>query len=167
MKISLVWWEINSNYYISRVNQKKIISSRKEYIKWKCFKFWPMKNFFRKILVDESLILACLQIYQELLLLMTFLRVHSNSKEVSHLSWQNTYPNLKTTCHINLKFLLWNKLLENLFLIKYLISVAAPLKTSSHDHQDHPNQHENSHKVCGEMGHLMMNLMQSQWKLRQ
>ena len=59
--------------------------------------------------------------------LMTFLRVHSNSKEVSYLSWQNTYPNLKTTCHIKLKIFLWTKLLENLLLAKYLKSVAAPL----------------------------------------
>ena len=47
--ISLVWWEINSNYWISRVNQKKIKSSRKEYVMWMCFKFWPMKNIFRKL----------------------------------------------------------------------------------------------------------------------
>ena len=71
--------------------------------------------------------MACLQIYRELLSLATFLRVHSNSKEVSYLSWQNTYPNLKTTCHIKLKFFLWTKLLENLLHAKYLISVAAPL----------------------------------------
>ena len=71
--------------------------------------------------------LACLQIYQELLSLVTFPRVHSNSKEVSYLSWQNMYPNLKTTSHIKLKFFLWTKLLENLLLAKYLISVAAPL----------------------------------------
>ena len=60
--------------------------------------------------------------------LVTFLRVYSNLQEVSFLSWQNTYPNLKTTFHIKLKFFLWNKLLENLLLAKYLISVAAPLK---------------------------------------
>ena len=73
------------------------------------------------------MILACLQIYQELLLLVTFLWVHSNSKVVSYLSWQNMYPNLKTTSHIKLKFFLWTKLLENLLLAKYLISVTAPL----------------------------------------
>ena len=72
--------------------------------------------------------MACLQIYRELLSLTTFLRVHSNSKEVSYLSWQNRYPKLKTTCHIKLKFFLWTKLLENLLLTKYLISVAAPLR---------------------------------------
>ena len=71
------------------------------------------------------MILAGLQIYRELLVLVTFLRVHSNSKEVSYLSWQNTHPNLKITCHIKLKFFLWIKLLENLLLGKYLISVAA------------------------------------------
>ena len=73
------------------------------------------------------MIMACLQIYWELLSLATFLWVHSNSKEVSYLSWQNMYPNLKTTCHIKLKFFLWTKLLENLLLAKYLISVTAPL----------------------------------------
>ena len=74
--------------------------------------------------------MACLQIYRELLSITTFLRVHSNSKEVSYLSWQNTYPNSKTTCHIKLKFFLWTKLLENLLLAKYLISVATPLNKS-------------------------------------
>ena len=33
----------------------------------------------------------------------------------------------------------------------------------SNDHEDHPNQHENSHKLCNEMGHPVMNLMESQW----
>ena len=71
--------------------------------------------------------MACSQIYGELLSLTTFLRVHSNSKEVSYLSWQNTYPDLKTTCHIKLKFFLSTKLLENLLLAKYLIPAIAPL----------------------------------------
>ena len=71
--------------------------------------------------------MAYLQINRELVSLATFLRVHSNSKEVSYLSWQNTYPNLKTTCHIKLKFFLWTKLIENLLLPKYLISVTAHL----------------------------------------
>ena len=30
-------------------NQKKIKSSRKEYVMWMCFKFWPMKNIFGKL----------------------------------------------------------------------------------------------------------------------
>ena len=48
-------------------------------------------------------------------------------KEVSCLSSQNMYPNLKTTCHIKVKFFLWTKLLEKLFLAKHLISAAATL----------------------------------------
>ena len=56
-----------------------------------------------------------------------FSRFHSNSKEVSYLSRQNTYPNLKTTCHMKLKFFLWTKLLEYLLLVKYLLYVAATL----------------------------------------
>ena len=106
MKISVVWWEINSSYSISRANQKKIKSSRKQYIIWTCFKLWPIKNIFQKISANESLILAYLPIYQELLLLVNFLRVSSNSKEVSYLSWQNAYPNLKTS-RIKLKFFWW------------------------------------------------------------
>ena len=90
-------------------------------------KFWPMKNISQKLQANENLIMSCLQIYRELLSLATFLRVYPNTKEVSYLSWQNAYPNLKTTCHIMLKCLLWTKLLENLLLAKYLISVTAPL----------------------------------------
>ena len=71
--------------------------------------------------------MACLLIYRELLSLVTFLRVHLNSKEVSYLSWQNTYPNLKPTKHGKVKLFLWTKLLENLLLAIYIISAAVPL----------------------------------------
>ena len=37
----------------------------------------------------------------------------------------------------------------------------------SNDHEDHPIQHENSHKLCDETGHTIVNLTESQWKLRQ
>ena len=37
----------------------------------------------------------------------------------------------------------------------------------SNDHEDRHNQHKNSHKLRDEMGHLVVNLMESQWKLRQ
>ena len=59
-------------------------------------------------------------------MLATLLRVHSNS-EVSYLPWQNMHSNLKSTCHIKLKFFFWTKLLENLLLAKYLISVTGHL----------------------------------------
>ena len=50
--------------------------------------------------------------------------VHSNSKEVSYLSWQNKYLNLKS---IKLKLFLWTELQESLLLAIYLISVDATL----------------------------------------
>ena len=37
----------------------------------------------------------------------------------------------------------------------------------SNDHKDHLNQHENSLRLCEEMGASIMNLMETQWKLRQ
>ena len=37
----------------------------------------------------------------------------------------------------------------------------------SNDNEDRPNQHENSHELCDETGHPVMNFMESQWKLRQ
>ena len=35
------------------------------------------------------------------------------------------------------------------------------------DHKHQPNQHENRHKQFNEMGNLVVNMMKSQWKLRQ
>ena len=37
----------------------------------------------------------------------------------------------------------------------------------SNDHEDHPNQQENSHKRRNKMGHPVLSLCKSQWKLRQ
>ena len=37
----------------------------------------------------------------------------------------------------------------------------------SNDQKDRPNQHEKSHKQCNEMGHAIVNMMESQWILRQ
>ena len=37
----------------------------------------------------------------------------------------------------------------------------------SNDQEDHPNQHGNNHKLCDEIGHPVVNLMESQWKLRE
>ena len=78
--------------------------------------------------------------------LAIFLRVHSNSKGVSYLYWQNRYPNLKTTCHIKLKVFLWTKLLESLPLEKYLISVAATLSIFSKKKKK--KEREKLHHIC-------------------
>ena len=37
----------------------------------------------------------------------------------------------------------------------------------SNDHVDRPNQHKNSHKQSDETGYWVVNMMESQWKLRQ
>ena len=37
----------------------------------------------------------------------------------------------------------------------------------SNDYKDHPNQQENSHKLCNGTGHPILCLTESQWKLRQ
>ena len=37
----------------------------------------------------------------------------------------------------------------------------------SNDHEDHFNQHKNSHKQCNERDHPVVNMMESQWKLGQ
>ena len=37
----------------------------------------------------------------------------------------------------------------------------------SNDQEDCPNQHNNSHNLCNETGHLVVNLMERQWRLRQ
>ena len=41
------------------------------------------------------------------------------------------------------------------------------MENLSNDHKDCPNQHENSHKQCDEMGHPAVNMMESQWKTKQ
>ena len=34
------------------------------------------------------------------------------------------------------------------------------------DHEDHPSQLDNSYKLCSETGHPIVNMTESQWKLR-
>ena len=57
----------------------------------------------------------------------TILRVHSSSKKVSYLLWQDRYRNVKTTCHIKLHFFWLSKLPESLFPARYFIYVTATL----------------------------------------
>ena len=37
----------------------------------------------------------------------------------------------------------------------------------SNGQKDHPNPHENSHKLCDEIGHVILGLTERQWNLRQ
>ena len=96
-----------------------------------------MENIFRKLKANDSLIMAFLLSYWELLSLVTFLQVHSNpnSKEVPYRYWQNRQPNLKTTCLIKLNFLLWTKLLKGLLVAKCLIYIAATLNSFRDGHK--------------------------------
>ena len=41
------------------------------------------------------------------------------------------------------------------------------MENFSNDHKDHSNQHESSHKLCDEMGHTVLSLSESQWKMGQ
>ena len=94
---------------------------------WTCSKFWRIKNIFRKLQANESLILNCLQIYRELLscdfspssfklkwLILTLL--------TKYVSLLKNYLSYQT------EIFLAHKLLENLLLAKHLISVAATSK---------------------------------------
>ena len=95
------------------VNQKKIKSSWKEYVKCTYFKFWPM---LKKGCLFKKLENNC-----RLLLFFKFIQI------------QKRYPTclkdyLKTTCHIKPKIFLWTRLLKSLPLAKYLISVTASLR---------------------------------------
>ena len=111
----MIWCTNDSNAHIPT------FCNHLSFISW-CFSLWVSKT-----LSEWESDYDFLQIYRQLLSLATFLRVHSNSIVVSYLSWQNRYPNLKTTCHIKLKFFLWTTILKNLLLAKYFISVAATL----------------------------------------
>ena len=37
----------------------------------------------------------------------------------------------------------------------------------SNDHDNHPKQHENNHKLYDETGHSVFSLLESQWWLKQ
>ena len=79
-----------------------------------------MINIFWKLWANDSLIMDCLQNYQEYLLLATFRQIHPITLEISSL-------NLKTTWHTKPKIFLCTKLLENILLEKYLKSVLVAL----------------------------------------
>ena len=125
----IILWLVSHEVYIhiqyfkrrSKVQEKNMSCER-------AWNFDQWKTFSKNYKSMRVWLWLAYKIYRELLSLATFLRVHSDLKEVSYLSCQDTYPNLKTTRHIKLKNFLWTKLVENLLLAKYLISVTAPLK---------------------------------------
>ena len=109
------------------VNQKKMKSSRKEYVMWTWLKFWPNEKHFPKTIsqweFDYDLFTNLLRIIVTCDFSQSYFKLRRGilallTKYVS---------NLKTTCHIMIKCFLWTKLLKNLLLGRYLISVAVPL----------------------------------------
>ena len=121
--ISVLWWEINSKQEIStRVNQKKFRSSRKEY-HVNMLSILTNEKHFPKTINQWEFGYGLFTNLLRIIVACDLLLVHSNSEEVSYLSWQNSYPNLKTTSHIKLNFFLWTKLPENVLLAKYLITL--------------------------------------------
>ena len=66
-----------------------------------------------------------LQNYWEWFPLVNFNGVHSISKEVPYLPWQNKYSTLKSACHVKPNGILSIKLPENQLFVKYLIFVYA------------------------------------------
>ena len=74
----------NSKYLLELIKRRS-----KDYLKRTWFKFWRMKDIFRKIWANKSLVTA---------------RVYLNSKDTSYLPCQNNYSNFKTSCLIKLTF---------------------------------------------------------------
>ena len=119
-------WRFEKHCSYDRVcqfDQKKIKRSRKEWVEWTIFKFWPMNNIFWELSASESLIMACLQVCRESLSPTTFIGVLLNSIQLSYLFWENTYPHLKTTCYVKLNLFLVNETPRKLTswkILKYL-----------------------------------------------
>ena len=104
--------------------------------------------------------IACLQIYRELLLLVTFLRVHSNSKEVSYLSWQNTYPNLKTTFHMKLNFVA-TALKNNVWIPKLADIEKVTLKSNPEKQKLSNTQKDRDNKIYRRLSYDLRNIYSS------
>ena len=105
----------------SKVQEKNMSCERaSDFDKWKTFSenYKPMRAWF-------WLVYKFAENYGRSWLFSEL--IQTQKRYPTSLSWQNAYPNLKTTCHIKLKFFLWTKLLRNLLLPKYLISVDASL----------------------------------------
>ena len=118
--ISLVWGKINYKQISilelikrrSKVQEKNISCERAlNFDQWRTFpeNYEPTRVWYGLFTNLPRIIVAC-----------DFSPTSFKLKEVSYLSWQNTYPNLKTTCHKKLKFFSWIKLLEYLLIVKHL-----------------------------------------------
>ena len=53
----------------------------------------------------------------------------------------------------------WTHSQNSLAAAEALCLKISPMEHLSNDHEDHPNQDENSHKLCNETGHPVVNMM--------
>ena len=74
-------------------NMKHLLESSKD--SQQLIKGMRLKYFFQKIQTDKRFAMTCLKNNQKYLANVSFLGVHSNSKEVSYLPWQDTFCKLK------------------------------------------------------------------------
>ena len=107
-------WTSNTKCLLQLIKRRSKVQEKN--ILCKCASIFDQWKTFPKTIGQWDFDFGLFSNLPRIIVIMSFLQIHSNSKEVSYLSWENTYPNLKTTCHIKLKFFLWTKPLENLLL---------------------------------------------------
>ena len=88
------------------------------------------EKHFPKIISHWEFDFGLLTSLPRIIVARDFFRSSVKLKKLSFLSWQNTYPNLKTTYHIKLKLFLWTKLLELTYLSFFHMKFPARVKKS-------------------------------------
>ena len=95
-----------------------------------CFNFGPMKNIFPKTVSQWEFDYVLFKNLPRIIAACDFSPSSFRLKIGILPPLKNKHPNLKITFHIKPKFFSWVKLLQNLLLTKYLMSVAAVLRNS-------------------------------------
>ena len=95
-----------------------------------CFNFGPMKTIFPKTVSQWEFDYVLFKNLPRIIAACDFSPSSFKLKIGILPPLKNKYPNLKITFHIKPKFFSWVKLLQNLLLTKYLMSVAAVLRNS-------------------------------------
>ena len=156
----------NTISYLSKVMRAKFLGSNRLFCFNSIFKFGSFKNPFATI---SSLSELYFWIRRLILFMQTkkMISVNYGSSTSTWKPWRSVRPNLIISMrdiHIN----------SNLNPLKKSTSSRRSTKLKdtlswniSYDHEDHPNHHDNSHKLYNETGCSIVNLMESQWKLRQ
>ena len=103
------WWKRRSKVQENNISQERALN----FDQWKIFSenYKPMRVWLELVRNLPSIIVAC--------------DFTLSSFRLKRGILQNSFPNLNTSCNRKLKCFLWTKLLQSLFLAKYLISVYA------------------------------------------